>query len=414
MRTSVQPAASASIPVLLFAAATVTSYLYCAITGQFNGDFYPREATLAPWVMFLAMVVALLPYAAGWWLHHVVSRSRVTAPVVVPERFLHMLMVLTFGWHMLMTLTFDVAVMNKEVYDAPGLIKPLIQIGNRIDPFCVGVFYILAMPKRHRFDAMAALTMVTLGLMRAGLGAFVYILIALAVKYRAEWLLLLRRRLLTVAFVVVALAYAASSLYDLRSLLRGEAELALAVADLVVAKLAGRLSSFSNLAYVIQEADSFMLAAGDLPFDYYYRQILGSLLTSSFIPTPTPEKLLIDVNLVYDGFSTYMAGVPGNLLLAYYRSPAVAVLNATITLAMVLTTLRLSRHFGNGAASAFGICMLLYPLTSGVAYEFASLLFNTVFILILCRLSQLRPRRRNRKGPGRRVAQPTGPMQTQS
>jgi hypothetical protein len=403
------------IPMALFAGATVVSYLYCATTGQFNGDFYPRETTLSAWLLFFALLVALMPYAIGWWLHRLVSRVPAARPAKVSRRFLHTLMIGTMSWHMLMTLSFQVGVMNQEVYDAPGLIKPFIQIGNRIDPFCVGVFYILATPKRYRLDMLAALSMISLGLMRAGLGAFVYILIALAIKYRVEWLGLLRRRLALVVAIAIAVPFLASTLYDLRSSLRGEAELALAVTDLVLAKLAGRLSSFSNLAYLIQETDNFAVAARDLSSGYYVQQILGSLVSSSFVPDLTPEKLLIDVNLIYDGFSTYMAGVPGNLLLAYYRSPVVAVLNAAITLGMMLGTLLLSRRFANGAASSFGICMLLYPLTSGVAYEFASLLLNTAFILVLCLLNPAR-RRKQRLGTSHSgaTALPTDALRAQS
>jgi hypothetical protein len=195
----------------------------------------------------------------------------------------------------------------------------------------------------------------------------------------------IKRRLPILVLLLIISPYVVSTLYDIRSLLRGEAEVALAASDLIVAKLAGRLSSYSNLVYIIQESTDFESATQSLPAFYYPLQIAGSIFSGSITPSVTPEKLLIDVNLFYDGNSTYMAGVPGNLLLSWFISPLVAAFNLGLMLAMIVATLKISHRFGNGNASSLGIGMLLYPLTSGVSYEFAVLLFNMLVVYLLCR-----------------------------
>lgn len=377
---------SAGVPIFLFVSATVASWAYCVSTDQFNGDFWPKSITLSQDTLFFVLLAALMPYLVGWSLDkHLATRAARKKRVIAPRWFLESLLFGVFAWHIGMTVAFNVGVMSQEFYNAPAWIKPLIQIGNRIDPFFIGVFYILATPKKPINDAKSALLMITLGLLRAGLGAFAYILIALSIKYRAEGLQFTKRRLPFLVLLVGIVPYVVGTLYDIRSSLRGEAAVALAASDLIVAKLAGRLSSYSNLAYIVQESADFDAATRDLPVLYYPLQIAGSVISGNFTPAVTPEKLLIDVNLFYDGYSTYMAGVPGNLLLAWFVAPWVAALNFVMMIAMIVATLKIAHRFGNGSASSIGIGMLIYPLTSGVSYEFAALLFNMFTVYILCK-----------------------------
>ena len=98
-------------------------------------------------------------------------------------------------------------------------------------------------------------------------------------------------------------------------------------------------------------------------------------------PTITPERLLIAGTQSYEGYSTFMTGVPGNLIMAWYVSPWVLVVNIISIIASICGVLWLSRYFGNGMARVFGLGMLVYPLTSGVANEFALLLLNTIILL---------------------------------
>lgn len=380
-----EPRVSAPIlPMILFATATVASWIYCISTGHFNGDFWPREITISNVTLTIALFAAITPYFLVWQLNKRFSaRTYRHGKIFVPKWFLELLFLSVFFWHITVTIAFHVGVMDQDFYNAPNWIKPLIQVGNRIDPFFIGTFYILASLKNWKNDSKAIVFMIALGFLRAGLGVFAYIIIALSIKYRIEFLRFFKRRFPFLLILLIAAPYVINSLYDIRSSLRGEAIVTLAVSDLVVAKLAGRLSSYSNLAYIIQESPDFEVATHNLPVFYYPLQIAGSILDGRFTPSVTPEKLLIDVNLFYDGNSTYMASVPGNLLLAWFVSPLVAVFNLVLILAMVMTTLKIANRFGNGESSSIGIAMLLYPLTSGVSYEFAVLLVNIIVIYFL-------------------------------
>lgn len=389
MTSSMNPKANSSaiIPFTLFVFATLASCGYCVYTDQFNGDFWPLEITLSRGWLFLAALLSIMPYLIGWYLNKLtVQHSHNEKRLIVPCWFLESLLLSVFIWDIAITIAFGVGVMSQEVYSAPYWIKPLIQISNRIDPFFIGVFYILSSPKKKSKDVKAALLMITLGLLRAGLGSFVYILIALSIKYREEWFLFFKRRLPILIVLACLAPYAVGKLYSVRSSLRSESQEVLTISDLIVAKLAGRLSSYSNFTYIVQQSTEFATSAQKMSPFYYPLQIAGSIVSGELIPSVTPEKMLIDVNLLYDGYSTFMAGVPGNFLIGWFVAPWVAVFNFVLMISMMVGTLNVSQRFGNGNASSVGIGMLLYPLTSGVSYEFAVLLCNVVLIYILSRI----------------------------
>lgn len=259
---------------------------------------------------------------------------------------------------------------------------PVIQMLNRIDPFYLGAFFILATRKRISTDMLAIALMVTIGFLRAGLGVFNYVVIAMCTKYSVELIAAFRRMPWLTAGAAAGLPMTISSLYDLRGRLRGDMQAELDLSELLLGRFIGRLSSFSNVAFIEQNSQSFAWASKMLEPFFYVKQALVSLLGSGIAPTITPERLLIAGTHSYEGYSTFMAGIPGNLLMSWYVSPAVALLNLTVIVFFTCAILWLSRFFGSGKASAFGMGMLFYPLTSGVANEFSTLLMNVVLLLV--------------------------------
>jgi hypothetical protein len=140
------------------------------------------------------------------------------------------------------------------------------------------------------------------------------------------------------------------------------------------------------VAYIEQYSQSFAWSAESLEPLYFAKQGLVSLLGSGVAPGITPERLLIAGNSSYEGYSTFMTGVPGNLHIAWFVSPWVAALNLILITLSVAAILWMSRFFGSEKSRVFGLAMVVYPLTSGVANEFSSLLVNTLIFLAFAML----------------------------
>lgn len=365
----------------LFISATIASCAYCIVTGQFNGDFFPQPVYLSALALVAILGVCLLPYAITWRLAGLIDRAQPRSVFAPSQRALLLFLLAGFALHIAVTILYGVGVLDSPVYSAPPLVVPVIQVLNRLDPYYLGAFFILATPKRAATDGLAIGLMITTSILRAGLGAFAYVLIALCIKYRSELVRIFWRAPWLTAGAALALPTVVSVLYEVRGQLRGDAAYDYSLSEMVLGRFVGRLSSFSNVAYIEQFNQSFAWSAKSLETFYFPKQALVSLLGSSFAPSLTPERLLISGTRSYEGFSTFMTGVPGNLMMAWYVSPAVATMNAMLIFGTVAAVLWLSRYL-DGTARLFGMAMVIYPLTSGVANEFATLLINMLLFVL--------------------------------
>lgn len=377
-----------------FIAATMLSLLYCMLTGQFNGDFFPGPVYLSAAELIFVSFLCILPYVFSWKLSGLFEKIAPTHIYIVSFKAIFIFFVIASALHVLVTILFGVGVMDREVYTAPSAVMPFIQVLNRIDPFYLGAFFILSTPKRTSTDLFAVVVMVTIGLLRAGLGVFNYVAIAMCAKYSMELIVAFRRAPWVIISGALLLPVTIGKLYEFRSRLRGDVHLDLDLFDMLLGRFVGRLSSFSNVAYVVQNHQSFEWSAKALEPLFYAKQALSGVL-GGVAPTMTPERLLIAGTQSYEGYSTFMAGVPGNLIMAWYVAPWVAVTNLLAIAASICGILWLSRYFGNGIARIFGLGMLVYPLTSGVANEFALLLLNTIIFLSFVILFQDRTKSGN-------------------
>lgn len=367
---------------MLFMGATIVSCLYCIVFSQFNGDFFPQPIYASVGSLVITMIACLLPYYISWRFAGFFDAMR-PQQVFNPsyKALLTLLITVSFA-HIVVTILYGVGVMDREVYTAPLIVLPIIQILNRIDPFYLGAFFILATRKRFSTDVLAIALMVTIGFLRAGLGVFNYVVIAMCTKYSVELLATFRRMPWLTAAAAAGLPITISSLYEFRGWLRGDMQAELNLSEIILGRFIGRLSSFSNVAFIEQNSQSFAWASKMLEPLFYLKQAMVSLVGSGIAPVITPERLLIAGTQSYEGYSTFMAGVPGNLLMSWYVSPSVALLNLIIIIFCTCGILWMSRYFGSGKAGSFGMGMLFYPLTSGVANEFSTLLMNVALLLV--------------------------------
>jgi hypothetical protein len=376
---------------LLFLGATVASFLYCLVLSQFNGDFFPHPVFLPAGALTFVLFLSLLPYLVLWRIAGVIERLKPRAVFAVRDAPLIVLFAGVLGAHISVTMLFGVGVMDQETYQAPALIQPFIQVLNRIDPFYVGAFFILATRKHAGTDLVAAGLMIAVGFLRAGLGAFTYVFIAFMAKYHREIIATYRKAPWLILGALPVVPFTIGALYRLRGQLRGDLGSDLTIWELVFGRFIGRLSSYSNFAYIQQYERSFQWASSALESLYFFKQGMVSMLGSKMSPLITPERVLISGNSAYDGNSTFMTGIPGNLFMSWNVSPFDFVVTLSLILATVVGILWLSRFLENGVARYFGLAMLFYPITSGVANEFALLFINTAFITGFCLIFRQRP-----------------------
>lgn len=370
--------------VLLFVLSAMISFGYVALTGTYNGDFFGVEETLGLFRQAVMLVLGLAPYAVGWLLYRHYKAKPYAGVIPVPDRRLTATFFVIVAWFIFLAAKYDVGVLTKGDYDAPALIKPFIQVSNRINPFYLGVMFILGHRGSRRVLAAGVLSLIALGILRAGLGVFLYILLAFIIRDYARCAEFIRRRKTVVLAVALAAPLVVSQLYALRSSLREvDSELEFTATQVITARLVGRLSSFSNSSLTLQESPHFESIADQLDPLYFERQMFGGIFGIVFLPTVTPERMLINVFGGDFMDVSFMVGLPGNLYLAWLKSPVIAVVNAALVVLVCAATFRLARLMRMRHANEFALMLLLYPLTSGVGNEFSSLMIAVASFCVL-------------------------------
>jgi hypothetical protein len=369
---------------------------YIAFTGELNGDFYGVPLAIGIGELTFVTLISIAPYIVGYLMYRRFVRTAPPPTVRVSNSLLGVSFFAVTIWFIILAVKYDVGVLGREIYDAPSLIKPIIQVTNRINPFYLGAFFIVGYRGSKTTIAIGILLMITLGVLRAGLGVFMYVLLALAIRNHDSLRDMLRRHFVKLLIAVVLFPIAVSQLYALRSQLR-EAEnvsAELSALEVVTARLAGRLSSLSNTVFIFQESTQFRSDVRALSPWYYQRQTLAPLFGVGVIPEDIPERLLINVNggSLFD--VSFMTGVSGNLAMAWFLHPLIAVMNALTMVAMVWLSLFFANKLDLPYRNEVCFMLLLYPLTSGVGNEFSFIVVSMIALIILFSLLKvLRPRR---------------------
>lgn len=364
---------------------------YVLFTGELNGDFYGVPVSMGAAEFSFVTLISLAPYLVGYYMYRRFTRTAPAASVRVGNALLGKTFFTVTLWFIVLAIKYDVGVLGRELYDAPGLLKPFIQITNRINPFYLGTFFIVGYQGPKKTIALGILLMITLGLLRAGLGVFMYVLLALAIRNHQSLRGALRRHLFKLVLAVVLLPLAASQLYALRSEMRDAEDVnaSLTAVEILTARLVGRLSSISNTAFIFDNSQQFQSDTRALDPFYFQRQTLAPLLGVGIIPEDTPERMLINVNggSLFD--VSFMTGVPGNLTMAWFVHPLVALANALTMILMVWLSFFFANKLDLPYRNEVCFMLLLYPLTSGVGNEFSFIAVSMVALIVLFKLLRL-------------------------
>jgi len=382
---------AARLCLWFYLGALFLSVAYILTTGTFNGDFYGVPVTLDAWAFSFSVIASAAPYYFGYWVYLRFSRRASQPTVRVGNALLCKTFFVVTIWFIALAIKYDVGVLGREIYDAPPVLKPFIQISNRINPFYLGAFFIAGYQGSRKTIALGIILMITLGLLRAGLGVFIYVLLALVIRNHRHFRGAVRRHFFKIAIFFLVLPLATSQLYSLRSELRGHENIdaALTVTDIVAARLVGRLSSISNSSFVMQEHAHFKSDVQLLDPWYFQRQMLAPLFGVGVVPEVIPERLLINVHGSSWFDISFMTGVPGNLAMAWFVHPLIALLNFATMIFLIWMSFFFANKLDMPYRNEVCFMLLLYPLTSGVGNEFSFIAVSMVALIVLFKVLRL-------------------------
>ena len=382
---------AARLCLLFFLAMLSVSIAYTLGTGNLNGDFYGVPLSMTGWELTFVALISFAPYLIGYQIYKRFTRTAPAPTVRVGNALLGSVFFAVTLWFIVLAVEYGVGVVGRELYDVPELIKLFIQITNRINPFYLGVFFIVGYQGSKKIITLGIFLLITLGLLRAGLGVFMYVFLALLIRNHNSLRGAFRRHFFKLVLAVVLLPKVSSQLYAIRSEMRKSQDINidLSAAEIVVGRLVGRLSSISDTTFIFQNSDQFRSDVRVLDPLYFQRQTLAPLFGVGIVPENIPERLLINV---YGGSLfdvSFMTGVPGNLTMAWFINPMIALMNAITMVLMVWLSLFFANKLDLPYRNEVCFMLLLYPLTSGVGNEFSFIAVSMVALILLFKLLRL-------------------------
>lgn len=366
---------------LLFILAPVISYLYAIFKGKLNGDFLGVEVLIPNWLLLINLIFSLIPLTFVWKLFEFYKKKQIKKSHNIPIVFLGTFLTILIIWNIYITIYFGVGVMAAPPYEAPNNIKIVIQILNRFN-YMYGVFlYIMVVPKKNKFQFILVILLMIASYLRAGLGVILYLTMIYYLKYFEEIKLFIKRYLLIVFGFLMLMPFLISNLYNIRSTLRKQSDQEISE-DIILGVLIGRLSSFSDSAFILQEAPYFILSSQDLDNLYFQKQALGGVISVNLMPEIRPEKMLFKFyNENSNESISYMAGTQGNLYISLFKSINVFLLNLVNIIIYMVLTFKVFRMLKFNFSNELALILLLYVTMSGVSNEYAFLIFS-IFVFI--------------------------------
>jgi putative membrane protein len=363
------------------------SYIYVLTTQEYNGDFLNVPTRLNTTILSIIFVLCLIPYWIQWKIYKYFKNKKNTLKKIyinikLIEPFVFIILLL----HIFIVAVFGVNRVGAPPYQAPAFIKLLIQILLRFDISLWGGFLILFLPKEKlKTSLLVALLMSLIGILKGSFGVINTIILLFFVKYYSVIISFIRKRIP----IVIILAFLFPSLvefaYTQRDLIRNvqyEVE-KLESGRLITGKFVGRLSSFSNAAFLVDDAPKYILMAQGFDDYFYQKGMLISINAATYGKGDYSPERYLKPN-TQDGYS-FMLGTTGILIFSLYKSPSILITNIISIILISLLAYFISQRIKFEYIMELTYILLLFPTLSGVSseYSFFLIVFVVFFITLL-------------------------------
>lgn len=380
----------------------IISYLYVLITGKYNGDFLDIKSQLSDKLLFYNLLLSVIPFLVLYAIYKHYKQFDNKYKVTIQASSFGLFLLLLVVFQIIVTQLYGVGKLGFEYYDAPGFIKLIIQILNRFNVVFGVSVYSIVVGKKNKFQYLLWLLVILLSILRASISIFVIIsYITILINQETISKFIKRYIVLIVASIILA-PLLVGIIYDVRDQLRHDKKkIEINIKNKeentyskeVFGKLVGRLSSFSNSA-VIQERKYKMIELTRFfhPTQYpkeAFSAVYGKILSPNDIAY---KNLLLESYGIHSRTYTSMNGTQGLLLISYYQSNTILVINLFTILLIIILSFELITLFHYEKIKEVVFLFLCFTLFSGGAVEYMQMLMvillYTVLFLFLNLLKQ--------------------------
>ena len=362
----------------------IISYIYALATQEYNGDFLNVPVRLNITILSIIFVFCLIPYWIQWRIYKYFKNKKNTLKkVYINTKLIEPFVFLLLLAHIFVIVGFGVNRVGAPPYQAPDFIKLFIQILLRFDVVLWGSFLILLLPKNKlKTSLLVAFLMTLIGILKGSFGIINTIALLFIIKYYSIIIAFIKKRIplvIIAAFIFPTLVEFAYTQRDLIRNVQYEEE-KLEPGRLITGKLVGRLSSFSNAAFLIDNAPKYILMAQGFDNYFYQKGMLISIDAATYVKgNYSPEKYLKPNTP--DGIS-FMLGTTGILIFSLYKSSYTLIINIISIIIISLLIFEILRRVKFDYNIELSYILLLYPTLSGVSSEYSFILLTLIVFFI--------------------------------
>ena len=362
----------------------IISYIYALATQEYNGDFLNVPVRLNITILSIIFVFCLIPYWIQWRIYKYFKNKKNTLKkVYINTKLIEPFVFLLLLAHIFVIVGFGVNRVGAPPYQAPDFIKLFIQILLRFDVVLWGSFLILLLPKNKlKTSLLVAFLMTLIGILKGSFGIINTIALLFIIKYYSIIIAFIKKKIplvIIAAFIFPTLVEFAYTQRDLIRNIQYEEE-KLEPGRLITGKLVGRLSSFSNAAFLIDNAPKYILMAQGFDNYFYQKGMLISIDAATYGKgNYSPEKYLKPNTP--DGIS-FMLGTTGILIFSLYKSSYTLIINIISIIIISLLIFEILRRVKFDYNIELSYILLLYPTLSGVSSEYSFILLTLIVFFI--------------------------------
>ena len=367
---------------VIFILALVVSFLYVFITGKYNGDFSSYEISINRIILLPIFLLSFLPYWFIWRKYKLYKKKQIRFVSSINVEFLKRITISLLLFRILL-LIIGVGALGQTT--TLGWLKTISTI---LNPSLVACIYIVSSTKKRNVCIVVSLILLE-SVLRHSLGGVFILLLMLLLKYFQELLAYCKKHYIIAIVILLLIPNIVAIGYNFRTYLRHGNNFELrkdkSAISLLCGALAGRLSSYSNTVFIVENAPYFYAHMSVVPSIFYQSLILNQfgIHLVSWGETSTLEQFMFEVsrdgNRPEGDTTTFMVGTVGMLVLSFMKSPSVFFLNLITMVLIIEIWFKLTMFLRIDFSPELALLFLLFPIVSGVATE----LFFPIFQIII-------------------------------
>ena len=340
----------AKLVLLPYMLAIIGSCLYTIILGVYNGDFIQRDVLFPLPALLVIAVLTIIPYIGIYGLY---KRYRSKETENVPDKF-KVAIIRNITWLLLL-------VHIGLLFTGYGQMGTSIEIDGGFFSYIRSAFfklmvrpwviaYLLISNSRKNL-AVTVLLFSIHTILAHSLGGFFILLLILLFRQGKKVKSFVKRNFLFVLAILYLVPIVVSSAYNVRAQLRGQGGMSeTSNIDIMVGKLCGRISSFSNSAYNLQNSSQNVYDLELIPdFFYFY----DTLHYWGYRPEFKSTGFYVEEQIKHSKLenSSTMPGVIGVLIMSYVKSPYIFLFNLFLMTFLLIIIFNLTKRIGFPNAS---------------------------------------------------------------